>query len=206
MNNFKTQLNQIELDLDKVNSNINALKGQVNLLNEQIDDNESKIEDFTNKTLIYRKSVELLTMVEKSTKGLIKSGFEKIVTHALIYILNNKDYGLEVDFGRRGNLQTVDFNLKTPKDSEPQDPNENAGGAVKDILSLALRVSLLELTAKRNKCFLTSDEPFSAFDGTNLLQGAKFLKVIADKMGRQIILVTHHSELQSIADKLIEIG
>ena len=195
-----TNLIEIKNNLNDLKSNIDSLTGQCSILQSQINIQTQNLEDFAYKTELYKKEVELMLIVEKSTKGIIKEGFEKIVTFALQFILCDDDYSLEVDFGKRGNLQTVDFNLKTPTATEPHP----AGGACSDILSLALRIALLELT--RDKGFLTLDEPFSQFDNINLDNGAKFIKSISEKMGRQIIMITHHKENHEIADKLISIG
>lgn len=199
------ELIELENKLNELTSKVGSLQGQFSLLNDQCIASEQKIEQLDHNKELYRKAVELLTIVEKSTKETLKKGFEEIVTYALIYILNDDRYSLNLEFGRRGNLQEVDFNLKTPNCQEPHDPLESSGGGVLDILSLALRVSLLELTKPKIEGFLALDEPFKHLSADYLPNAGDFLRAINRRIHRQLICVTHKSEFINYADKAIEI-
>ncbi|GAG95161.1 unnamed protein product, partial [marine sediment metagenome] len=85
-----------------------------------------------------------LAKVAEATKTKTKLGFEKIVTYALRYIYNS-DYSFELEFGRQGNLSKLDFNVKTPDCKEPLDLLDSQAGGVLDVVSVALRIALLEL-------------------------------------------------------------
>ena len=157
------ELKQLENKLNNLTSEVGSLQGRYSLLKELITKGEQKLETLEHDKELYKKSVELLTVVEKSTKDVIKKGFEEIVTYALQYILSNDKYSLNLEFGRRGNLSEVDFNLKTPDCKEPHDPLLSSGGGVLDILSLALRISLIGLTKPKIEGFLALDEPLNTF-------------------------------------------
>ena len=203
--NFELILSGLESKLSELNSKQCSLQGQCILLNEQSNASEHKIEELTNKKELYRKSVELLTIVEKSSKEALKKGFEEIVSYALQYILGSTEYSFNLEFGRRGNLTEMDFNLITPECKEPHDPLESSGGGVLDILSLALRVSLLELTKPKIEGFLCLDEPFKHLSSDYLERARDFLKAINRRINRQIIMVTHKEDLVTNADNSIEI-
>ena len=201
-----TKLKQLEDNLNELNTKVGSLQGQSSLLTEQCTTSEQKLVTLEHNREVYKKGVELLTIVEKSTKDVIKKGFEEIVTYALQYILSNDKYSLNLEFGRRGNLGEVDFNLKTPDCKEPHDPLISSGGGVLDILSLALRVSLLELTKPKIEGFLALDEPFKHLSENHLESARSFLKAINRRINRQIIVVTHKKELVINTDKAIKIG
>jgi len=198
-------LKELENSLNDLTSKLSSLQGQSSLLSEQCESSEHKIDDLNHNKELYRKSVELLTIVEKSTKEVIKKGFEEIVTYALQYILSSSEYSLNLEFGRRGNLQEVNFNLITPDCKEPHDPLLSSGGGVLDILSLALRISQLEVTKPKIEGFIALDEPFKHLSENHLEAAQDFVKAINRRINRQIIMVTHKKELVVNADKAIEI-
>ena len=200
---MKPEINQLETQLNTLNSSLHEAKGKWSILTDQITRSEKKLEEFNHNKELYKKSVELLTVVEQGSKTAVIEGFETIVNFALSYILANDEYKLKVDCDRRGSLQTIDFNILTPGNEEPHKP----GGFVTSILSLALRTALIEITKPKIEGFFILDEPFSAVDiFGNLGRAAQFLKKINNKIKRQMIVSSHHQEFIDIADKAIKIG
>lgn len=203
--NYKEVFEQLGEKLQDVNIEASSLTGQCSLLNEQNKSVNIKLKDMAHEKEVLTKSVELLTLVQQATKEKMKEGFEAIVTYALKYIYND-EYSFQLEFGRRGNLQELDFNIKTPDFTNPADPKDTSGGGVLDILSLALRTALLELAKPKIEGFIILDEPFKHLSKDYLVAGGEFLKVISARLGRQIIMVTHQQDLLSNTEKLIKIG
>ncbi len=201
---MQKDIKQLESDFQDLTSQLGSLKGQCSLLATQITSSEHKIEDFDHKKEIYTKAIELLTFAQQVTKEKLKTGFEQIVTYALRYIYS-ADYSFGLEFGRRGNLQEMDFNVKTPECQTPFDPLLSSGGGVLDIISLALRIALLELSKPKIEGFLLLDESFKHLSSNYLENAEKFLEAINKKIGRQIILVTHKKELLNNTKNIIEI-
>lgn len=190
--------------LDNLASQLNKLKGKYILLSEQCTASEHKLKEFEHNKEVYKKSVELLTIVEQHSKDTVIKGFQNIVDYALAFILASDEYKLKVNCDRRGSLQTIDFDILTPGNKEPHKP----GGFVMSILSLALRIALIELTRPKIEGFLILDEPFKAIDvnSGNLERASKFLQAINRKLNRQMIIVSHKEEFINDADKAIKIG
>lgn len=202
---YKDEIIKLEDNLIKLQNQCSSLKGQETLLSEQIIHSKENIKDYTHKRTVYKKSIEFLTLVQQATKEKIKKGFEQIVTYALRYVYSS-DYKFELEFERRGNLQELYFNIKTPDKQKPLDPKDTSGGGVLDILSLALRISLLELIKPKLEGFLVLDEPFRNINGEDYLKnGLKFVEKICEKIKRQIIFLTNKTSTFEIADNLIEI-
>lgn len=201
--NIKSELDYLENALQNIKTEKDTRKGKYLLLNKQIENINIKLAHFIDKKVLYYKAIELLTLVDKNSKEYIKRGFEKIVNFALAFILASDEYKLIVNCDRRGSLQTIDFDILTPGNQEAHKP----GGFVTSILSLALRVALVEITRPKIEGFLILDEPFSAVDTFgNLGRAALFLKKINNKIQRQMIVSSHHREFIDIADKAIKIG
>ena len=190
---MQNNLIQIETQITELSSNLNNLKGQYSLLQEQIAQSTKKIIDYKQKKELYVKSVELLNYVSEVTKIKTKEGFEKIVTYALHYIYGS-GYEFKLSFGRRGNLSELKFLLKTPNCEEPLDLLDSSGGGVLDVVSLAIRVVLLQLTHQNTKTYLLLDEPFKHLSVEYLSKAENFLHVINKKLNKQIILITHKQE------------
>ena len=199
-----TQLTNLENKLNSLNSSLNSLKGQCSLLSEQIEQSEQKIIGFDKKRELYTKSVELLNLVSEATKVKTKLGFEKIVTYALRYIYNS-DYSFNLEFGRRGNLSELNFNVKTPDCKEPLDLLDSQAGGVLDIISVALRIALLELIKPRIEGFIMLDEPFRHLSVEYLSKAESLIQEINKKFNRQIIIITHKTELINKSNNIIKI-
>ncbi|KKM06031.1 hypothetical protein LCGC14_1748140 [marine sediment metagenome] len=203
--NYNSDLLQLENKLNSLKEELSSTKGQCSLLSEQITTSEHKIEELNINKEIYRKSVELLILVQKETNHKIQKGFQDIVTYALRYVYND-DYAFDLDFGRRGNLQELDFNIKTPSCKTAFDPKDTSGGGVLNIVSLALRIALLELHKPKIEGFLILDEPFAQINGKEKLEQAeKFLKAINKRINRQIIMVTNGNQMVNTADNIIKL-
>ena len=203
--NYKSNIEQLEQSFQDLTSQLGSLKGQCSLLSSQIISSEHKIKDFDHKREIYTKSVELLTFAQQVTKEKLKAGFEQIVTYAFRYVFNG-DYKLNLEFNRRGNLQELDFTVSTPTCKKAFDPIVSDAGGILDILSLALRISLLELSKPKIEGFIVLDEPFRNINGDFYLQNSlKFIKKISEKTKRQIIFMTNEKSAIEIADNLIEV-
>jgi len=201
---IESEINSIKSNLSSLSSDISFLSGQKDLLKKQIKISEQNLEKAEYQKERYAKAIELLNFVQKATKEKIKEGFEKIVTYALQYIYS-EDYKFELEFGRRGNLSEIDLKVITPKCKKPGDPLVTSGGGVLDILSLALRIALLELSQPKVEGFIVLDEPFKHLSVEYLERARTFIEAINKKIGRQIILITHKQELVDSAQNSIEI-
>jgi len=199
-----TEVGQLKEKLDEIKSRLDSQRGQFSLLTRQINIQKNKLNNLELDREKYKKVIELLNFVQQVTKQKTKESFERLVTYALRFIYS-KEYKFELEFGRRGNLSEINFNVKTPEFAEAYDPLDSSGGGVLDILSLALRICLLELTRPKIEGFLVLDEPFKHLSSNYLETAIKFLEAITKKIGRQIILITHKQELINNSDYKIEI-
>lgn len=202
--NFENDLNSIEQKVKELKSSFDQTTGQFNLLTKQVEAQKIKLETLTAQKIRYTKAVELVNLVQLVTKQKTKESFERLVTYALRFIYS-EEYDFELEFGRRGNLAEINFNVKTPNFKEPFDPLDTSGGGVLDILSLALRICLIELSSPKVEGFVLLDEPFKHLSSEYLEKAEKFLEAINKKIGRQIILITHKSELIDSAINKIEV-
>jgi len=195
----------LESKLKELNKEVGSLEGQCEILTQQIDKNTTLLGN--NKIAKERnlKAVEILNLVQKTTREKIKESFEQIVTYALRYIYSD-DYSFELEFDRRGNLSTMDFNIKTPEFTESANPEDTSGGGVLDICALALRMVLLEVSTPKVEGCIILDESLKHLSKDYRERASKFLKEINSKLNRQIIMISHAEEFLQDDHNLIEIG
>ena len=202
---MQEQINQLESDFVNFTQNLGKLQGEYSLLQDIQDNGKILIEQYKKDEVIYIQAVELLSLVQKVTRDKIKESFEIIVTHALNYIFESDKYSFHLVFGRRGNLQELDFAVQTPDKNEPLDPMTTDAGGVLNIISFALRVVLMEVALPKINGFIISDESFSNLSEEYVERASQFLKEINSKMNRQIIAISHQSKMLDSADQLIEV-
>ncbi len=199
------EIENIESKFADFTQKVGILKGEYNTLFDQQEKSSLDIEKYKEDEITYIQAVELLSLVQKVTRDKIKNAFEDIVSHALNYIYESDKYSFHLIFSRRGNLQELDFAVQTPDKTEPLDPmNTDAGGTL-NVISLALRIVLMEVASPKIKGFILSDESFANLSEEYVEQASQFLKEVNQKMNRQIIAISHQSKMLDGADNLIEV-
>lgn len=198
-------IKQLEDQFEMFTQKVGSLQGEYKTLCEQQENSLTAINKYKEDEVTYTQAVELLSLVQKVTRDKIKNTFEDIVSHALNYIYESDKYSFHLVFGRRGNLQELDFAVQTPDKTEPFDPLTTDAGGTLNIISLALRIVLMEVASPKINGFILSDESFANLSEEHVEQASMFLKEINQKMKRQIICISHQSKMLDGADKLIEI-
>jgi DNA repair exonuclease SbcCD ATPase subunit len=185
---------EIKKSIQLLKQNVDSYSGRIKLLTEQLNDYVAEFEDQKNTRNINSKAIELLHIVKLATQEKIKNMFEKIVTDALQYIHQDTDYQFKLDILRRGTLPTLDFSVKTPEMQEAHNIIDCRGGGTCDIVSLALRFVLLEISKMPGFLFL--DEPEKHLDSPETLQKMiDFVKEMQKETKRQIFWITHKQEV-----------
>lgn len=202
---MRNKLEQLEASLKRQKTELDSLQGELNFVNKSIEEKTVHIEKIKVDKQTLAKAVELLTLIQKATREKTKQDFETIVSHALRYVLNS-DYSLKLEFGKRGNLPELNFNIQSPSCQEFVDPNDTESGGVIDLVSLALRLVLIEITNPKIEGFIILDETFKHLSKNYLEAAIQFLQEINKKLNRQIIFVSHIEEFIENADYSIKIG
>lgn len=195
-------INQIEHKISKMNKDLGRLEGQIEVSKNSISSNQSKIEKLKVDQETHSKAIEIINYVQEQSRDKVKDTFENIVTYALRFIYST-DYEFGIEFDRRGNLGTMNFNIKSPDFQEPAEPINTSGGGVIDIVALALRMVLLQLGEQKGPVIL--DESLKHLSKEYLPNAVKFLNEINKRLNRQIIFITHQQEFIDNAEYSMEI-
>lgn len=183
-------------------------QGQRDLLVAQRREKESELSAARQDIELWRDVQVLLSKASEFARQQLKTRIEQTVTAALAAIFNDSTMRFEIEMGNIGGRPSADWRVVScygDIGSENQvsvvaSPEDAKGGGVTDVVSLALRLALLELSRPRVEGPVLLDEPGKMISKEYLPNVAEFLKQYAAKTGRQIIMVTHHDVLADVAD------
>ena len=138
---------------------------------------------------------EVFQLAAETAREQAKQGVERVVAWALQSV-----FGPEVSFEvtlteRREQPEADFFVVSTYGGTAPvkTEPTEARGGGVVDIISLALRYVLLERSRMGGPLIL--DEPGKHVSEEYSRALGDFIRLMSEDAGRQVIIVTHNSEL-----------
>jgi hypothetical protein len=110
-------------------------------------------------------------------------------------------YQLEINFYERAGNSVAELSFE--RNGVNVDPLESASGGAADIVSFSLRISVWCLEGKVHSPIFIFDEPFKNINDPSRKMHrliADVVKMICDKLGVQIIMVTLIPELIDVAD------
>lgn len=203
---MENRILKLEQSLNELKTTASRLDGKYQHLVDNSKRLEEKEIELKQSLEYHNKAVEVLNMVQKVTTDKVKEQFENLVSYALQYILGNDEYKFVLEFGNRGNLGELNFNISTPECRKPVDLFTcNAGGEL-DICSLALRIVLLELDQRKEKNFVILDEPDKWVNGIEYQEKTReFIDMINKRLGYQTIFITQKDIFTENCDNPIEI-
>lgn len=144
----------------------------------------------------------VLTEAAKQTQTRIQVHISGIVSKALASVFDDP-YEMSVQFvEKRGKTECE---LTFVKDDEQFDPMTSTGGGVVDVAAFALRIALWRLTTKRTNPVFIFDEPFKFLSVSLQPRAASVLQSLSERLGVQIIYVTHSPALAEIAETRYEL-
>jgi DNA repair ATPase RecN len=161
---------------------------------------EEKLAEVRAKEAVLTQAREVFQLAAETAREQAKQSVERVVTWALQAV-----FGPEISFvvllEERRDQPEADFRVvstyggTTPVRTEPM---EARGGGIVDVISLALRSVLLERTRMGGPLVL--DEPGKHVSEEYSRALGEFIRAISEDTGRQVILVTHNSELAETAE------
>ena len=187
MNNLASRFYRLKTLKESCDSKIDSLTKEIDLLELERD-------------LKLEASTILDTISEDEVEQGVKT-YVSLLEEGLKAIFPEQEVGLEAEVIRlRGKISVklkTTFKGKDGLEIEG-DGLDAFGGAVSTIQSLLLRVSLI---LKRNlRPILILDETFPAVDGTRVEILVDFLKVLCDRLGMDILCITHDNSIAEGSD------
>jgi DNA repair exonuclease SbcCD ATPase subunit len=188
-------------ELKRMRDKYHQMNGQRLLLIEQRDKciaEKEAAESYYTNALAARTIVQ---NVAEATQNKLEYHISSLVTAALSAVFPDP-YSFELRFVQRRNKIEADL-VFIKNGNETDDLLNSAGGGAADIASFALRVALWSIAKTRP--VLIMDEAFKFLSVDLQEKASSMLKEISDKLGLQIILVSHLPQIISAADNVIMI-
>jgi len=151
---------------------------------------------------VYREASILIGRAADDAREGIRQRFETTVSSALQAVFDDS-YEFHVQVTQHANATHADFYISSEENREPQDPLDARGGSVVDVCAVALRLAYLEEMGAEGPVFF--DEPGKNVSVSYREAFAEMLRTLQRASGRQVILITHHQELEGIADRTIQL-
>jgi ABC-type transporter Mla maintaining outer membrane lipid asymmetry ATPase subunit MlaF len=183
MVNFRQQLEQKRGQQKQVNLNHHTACQSLYVLQEQQGN--------------FEKAQVVIQVVALLTQNQLRYHISEIVTLALASVFDDP-YEFDVEFVQRRGQTECD--LSFVREDAHVSPLTASGGGVVDIAAFALRVALWSLKQPHTRPILILDEPFRFVSANYKPKASEMLKMISERLGLQIIMVTHSEELIECAD------
>jgi hypothetical protein len=134
----------------------------------------------------------------------VKDGIQGTVTEALRLIFGDQ-YRVEFGYGVKNNRSSLEIEMvrDTPS-GEVRRTLGGFGGSVADCISVPLRLMIL-VTKYRDNPVCVFDESFKHVDSNRITRVAQFLSDVSEKLGLQVIMLSHHAAMKDAADAAFRI-
>ncbi|WP_205672103.1 ATP-binding protein [Ammoniphilus sp. YIM 78166] len=164
---------------------------------------QEKLEQLQVEIENYTKARYLLQEAASFAREQARQNIEAWVTGALQFVFHMDNIAFRVILSEKNNRPDAEFYVVSNYDgvmveTKPQDAR---GGGVVDIVSLALRIALMESGRHKIDGPLMLDEPGKHVSEEYGMMLAQFLKGVTQKTKRQVILVTHNNYLAESGDQ-----
>lgn len=193
--------------VNKIKDEFNIKKGKYENLVKTKDKVQVERVRITSENDIFLQARLLLSESSKFAKEQIKYQLENLVTHGLQYVFG-EDKRFEIEIVESKNKTEAEFYVVSQIDSAEikNKPQEARGGGVVDIVSLILKVAILQSYSPQIEGPLILDEPAKHVSDEYIEKVGEFIQQITQYFGRQVIMVTHNLHLSEIAETKYEVS
>jgi hypothetical protein len=170
---------------------INTNKGQKEYIKDSLEKAQKAYADTEKELKAAKAALEEIQEAARKTQQGIEVHFGKVVTAAL-HSSGFTKYKFKPVFEKRRNKTECDMLLE--KNGNAFKPESFVGGGILDICAFALRIALWKLEGTAP--VLGFDEPFKMIGKGTIPELSSMLKEIQSEFGMQMIIMTHHDELE----------
>lgn len=197
-----TSLARVEVGLAELRSRYNQALGQLGLLEKQWNEKDSALERARADIEVWEQVRALFGKASEFAREQLKTRMEETVTAALQAVFGTETLQFRIVLKTLGGQPAADWEVVSLYgDTEVAgDPQDSRGGGISDVVSLALRLAILELTRPKPGGPVLLDEVGKHISAEFAPNVAAFLQQYARKTGRQVLLITHQSAMAEIAN------
>lgn len=195
-------LDRISWGLEKLKERYNKRKGVYDQLVLKSQELQRRLKELEEQRELLEKVRALLIEASAFAREQARQQVEAMVTSALQMVFGPDmkfHIRLEESHGRVEAEYLVSSSYEGGSRIENR-PQDSRGGGVVDVVSLALRLALLEASRPRVEGPVMLDEPAKHVSEEYSASVVEFLKGVCKSFDRQVILVTHNTQLAESGD------
>jgi DNA repair exonuclease SbcCD ATPase subunit len=181
--------------LERAKGKRDHLKGSVKTLRQKLRETQRSLH-------AHEAAREVIRKVGLETQKRLQFHISEITSLALEAVFDDP-YALVAEFVERRNRTECDLSFE--RGGELVNPLTSSGGGAVDIAAFALRVASWSMQTPKSRPVLILDEPCRFLSAGLLPKASEMLKEISERLGLQIIMVTHSEELMDSADRVIRV-
>ena len=201
MVDFESLLLSYDKKISEVDGRINSKATKITEKNKKIADlDKDRNENILKKAIL----LEACKTMRETSSDI----FATISTSAVQTILGDSNV-VKIVHGERNGVPTADFKICSMYNgyiTELEPTDEESGGGVADIVSLANFLTMNILNQEQNSAPILLDEPTKFVSLGHADNVGAFLKKISEEFDKQIILVTHASDTAKHADRIFHVA
>ncbi|WP_350345035.1 ATPase [Proteinivorax tanatarense] len=203
---MESKLTSLKNQLDIANTKLAMIEGQRNQLLKHKGLVETEIKQLKGELDIYYQVRALLNKSSDHGRNQAKRQIEILVTNALQFIFD-ETYSFKIEFKEVRNRVEAQFLVCSEYNGKKikTNPEEARGGGIVDIVSLALRIAILQTYRPTLEGPLVLDEPAKHVSEEYVNKVVEFLNHVSSGFDRQIILITHNPYLMEASDKSFQV-
>ena len=194
-----TKIEDLDNYLLEAKNHLSREQGKCDKLKEQLESNNSKVIKINLELDLLSKVSILFQKTSEFAREQAKSQIESLVTKCLQFVFDS-DIKFLIEIEELRGKANAEFYVVNEVDDIliKTKPELSRGGGVVDIVSLALRISFLQIHKPKIQGPLILDEPAKHVSEEFVFNVADFLKQTSELFNRQIIMVTHNNHLAAI--------
>ncbi len=194
-------LNEILPEIEKASRQLIKDRAKEEVLIKEWEHDQGKLAKLVEYELDLLKVRALFQQAAEMTQKQLEFHISGLVSTALAAIWDNP-YEFLIEFIQRRGKTEADLWLV--RNGSKIKPIDASGGGVVDVVSLALRMAFWSLT-KETRPLLILDEPFRNLSDNLQSKAADMLKMLSEKLGLQVLMISHIQKLVDCADKIFKV-
>lgn len=191
------------IDIQKLKEIYQQKKGEYNHIITEIENYKKQSEEKEKTLKMVEEAQAFLQKIAQETQSQLKYQIEDVVNLALETCFPN-EYEFQILFEIKYGKTVADLVFLSKKTGREIDPMNASGGGVIDLTAFALRIACYALEQGTDNVIIL-DEPFRFLSRDLQNRAGEILKTLSERMGIQIIMVTHIGEIIDVADKVFEV-
>lgn len=191
------------MEIDTIKELVKTAEGMKLQIGKEKAKEETKINTLKSALELTEQAQIFLQKVAKETQSQLKLRIEDIVNLALETCFPS-EYTFRINFNISRGKTEAELVFEDQKTGREIDPINASGGGVVDLTAFALRIASYTLERNSDNVIIL-DEPFRFLSRDLQSRAGEIIKTLSEKMGLQIILVTHVPELIDRADSVFEV-